>query len=568
MYLKFSSARWHFKRIGVLAGLIAALGVGLAAELADTNATNSPPEESLPTLTFANRRVCSFRATLGGYSPEERAAAAEARLHYVLGHAKTMLVTTQAVTNGIQILLDGKSLFIITPDDVFTIRGQTLESKSTAVAAALRDALKEYHSLSTPGEVLMAIGEAVFGLVLFAGLFWAVQRGKGWLFAYSARFAAEKTKEVHQRELRTAGLRSFVAVLRALLNFVSYLLLALLAYALIWFELRCFPYSRPWGDFLRAQCVAGLATLGDSFLEALPGLMIVVLIVLIARTLVQVLSRLFAVAERGEFQTRLLDPVTAATTRRILVFLLWVVAVVVAYPYIPGSQSLAFKGVTVFAGVIVSLGSSNLVNQIFSGLVLIYSHAIRARDYVRVGEIEGTVLDIGLCVTRVQTVKNEEVHIANSVLLGTATINYSQLAKSAGVLLAVKVTIGYSTPWRQVHALLLQAASRTPGLAAQPAPFVFQAALSDFYVEYELNACLEVPERRVWVLSDLQTQIQDAFNEYGVQIMSPHYLADPPAPQVVPKSNWSPPPAANSGANEPANARGQISQPGVGEARP
>jgi small-conductance mechanosensitive channel len=153
-------------------------------------------------------------------------------------------------------------------------------------------------------------------------------------------------------------------------------------------------------------------------------------------------------------------------------------------------------------------------------------------------------------VTRIRTIKNEEVHIANSVLLGTATKNYSRLAESEGLLLPVKVTIGYSAPWRQVHAMLLEAASRTPGLARDPPPFVLQTVLSDFYVEYELNARLERPERRVWVQSDLQTHIQDIFNEHGVQIMSPHYLQDPPKPHVVPKSDWFLPPATEESLHE------------------
>jgi small-conductance mechanosensitive channel len=538
-----------------------------AAQTAETNTTvvtNTPSEESAPALTLANRRICVFRATLDGYSPEERAAAAEARLQSVLANAKTILVTTRTLTNGIQVCLDNRSLFIITPGDVFTLHGQTLESKADGVAAALRQALQELHSLSSPRDVLLAIGHALLGFVIFAALLWIARWAKSWLLTRSTHLVAEKTKEVHQRELRTAGLRSFVSVLRALLRFVFYLLLAVLVYALLWYELRCFPYSRPWGDFLRAQCLDLLQSLGSSILSALPDILVVALIMLAVRTVVQVISRLFAVAERGEFQTRLFDPVIAATTRRILVFMLWVFGVMIAYPYIPGSESLAFKSVTIFAGVVISLGSTNLVNHIASGLVLIYSSTFRVGDYVRVGETEGTVLDIGLWVTRIRTVKNEEVQIANSSLLGSATTNYSRLAKSNGLFLPVKVTIGYSTPWRQVHAMLLQAAGRTAGLAAFPQAFVLQLSLSDFYVEYELNACLEKPERRVWVLSDLQANIQDIFNEHGVQIMSPHYLADPPQPHVVPKSRWYLPPATDGHPDGPSPTPASTPQPAPG----
>jgi small-conductance mechanosensitive channel len=206
--------------------------------------------------------------------------------------------------------------------------------------------------------------------------------------------------------------------------------------------------------------------------------------------------------------------------------------------------------VTVFAGLVFSLGSSNIVNQAASGLLLIYSRALRVGDYVRVGETEGAVLEIGLCVTRIRTIKNEEVQLANSVLLGTATTNYSRAAAAGGLFLPAKVTIGYSVPWRQVHAMLLEAASRTVGLAREPQPFVLQTNLSDFYVEYELNACLERPAQRAWVQSRLHNHIQDVFNEHGVQIMSPHYWQDPARPQVVPKSNWFQAPARDQPTDE------------------
>jgi small-conductance mechanosensitive channel len=534
-----------------LVGLMVDLACMASAQSPDLPATNAPAgEPPAAVLMLANRPIMVFRSALDAYSPEERQAAAAARLNSVLGKAKTMLVSTQSNAAGIQICLDGKPLFIVAPGDVATLRGETVEAKAAEVAGALRNALHERNSLSTPRQVVFALGRALFGFVLFAVLAWAARQLKRWLLARTTRLAARKTERVSSQGLRTATLRSFVAVLRAVLNFITYLFIAFLVYALLWYELRSFPYSRPWGDYLRSHCLGALASFRDSALEALPGLAVVALIVLAARMLAQVLSKLFVSVERGELEARRLDPATAATTRRIVVFVIWVIAIIVAYPYIPGSQSLAFKGVTVFAGLVISLGSTNIVSQVASGLLLIYSRAFRAGDYVRVEETEGTIMRVGLCATLIRTIQNEEVYIANSVLLGTATKNFSQLAESDGLLLPVKVTIGYSTPWRQVHAMLLEAARRTPGLAGTPPPFVLQLGLSDFYVEYELNARLERPERRFWVQSDLQAHIQDVFNEHGVQIMSPHYWQDPARPQVVPKSDWFLPPARRESAEE------------------
>jgi small-conductance mechanosensitive channel len=554
---------WFKQRLALAAVVFGVACVSSAQQPVSTS-TNRSLEQPGATLELLNYPICVFRGTLDGYSPTERRAAAAARLDTVLAAANPTLVTTQAVPTGIQIRLGKYPLFVIAPGDLSGLPGETLDQEAEQAASALRSALYDRNTLSGRREILIAVTHAVAGLVVFVVLVLAVRRGKGWLLARSARLAASKTAKLRARRLRTAGLRSFVTVLRAMLNLSFYLFVALLSYVLLCYELRRFPYSRPWGDYLRAQGVSVLKTLGRSALDAVPGLMVVVLVVLVARMLSHVASRLCAAAESGEIETTRLDPATAGTTRRLLVLLILVVAILIAHPYIPGSQSLAFKGVTIFLGVLVSLGSSNLVNQVASGLLLIYSHAFRVGDYVRIGEIEGTILKVGLCLTHVRTIKNEEVRIANTVLLGSATRNFSRFAQSDGLWLPVKVTIGYGTPWRQVHAMLVEAASKTAGLASEPLPFVLQTNLSDFYVEYELNACLKQPAQRVWVLGELNAHIQDVFNEHGVQIMSPHYLQDPAKPHVVPPSNWFPPPASPEKGHQGSPREQSLPNGGIG----
>jgi hypothetical protein len=171
--------------------------------------------------------------------------------------------------------------------------------------------------------------------------------------------------------------------------------------------------------------------------------------------------------------------------------------VVAAYPYIPGSNTDAFKGVSIFVGLLVSLGSTSVVGQAASGLILMYSRALKGGDYVRVGETEGTVVSLGMLSTKIRTPKNEEISIPSGVMIGTVIKNYTRLVKEEGVIVYTSVTIGYDTPWRQVHAMLIQAADRTEGLRKDAKPFVFQTALSDFYVEYQLNAYIKKPGDRV-----------------------------------------------------------------------
>jgi small-conductance mechanosensitive channel len=178
-----------------------------------------------------------------------------------------------------------------------------------------------------------------------------------------------------------------------------------------------------------------------------------------------------------------------------------------------------------------------------SGLVVVYSRAFREGDYVKIGEVEGTVVRRGSLSTKIRNVRHEEVTLPNGIVIASPTVNYTRLAGGSGALVSATVTIGYDAPWRQVHALLELAASRTPGLRKAPPPTVVQRALSDFYVEYQLVAQAERSDDRPLALSRLHAAIQDAFNEHGVQIMSPHFLGQPGAPVVVPRERWHAPPA-------------------------
>jgi small-conductance mechanosensitive channel len=245
----------------------------------------------------------------------------------------------------------------------------------------------------------------------------------------------------------------------------------------------------------------------------------------------------------GRVQVPGLHPETVTATHRIVSILVWGLGIAVAYPFIPMSDSDAFKGLSVMFGFMLTLGSAGIVNQLMSGLVLVYSRALSVGDFVDLGENVGVVSEVGALSTKIINMRNEEVTIPNAVLVGSPIKNYSRLAGARGTLVSTKVTIGYDTPWRQVHAMLIAAAEQTPGLRASPKPFVYQRSLADWYVEYELFAHMDKPLERVPVLSALHANIQDQFNTYGVQIMSPHFVMQPGNNVVVPPEHWHAPPA-------------------------
>lgn len=328
----------------------------------------------------------------------------------------------------------------------------------------------------------------------------------------------------------------------------------LLAYLWLVYLLSLLPFTAAWGEQLGEFLVDLFWTFGSRAIGALPGLFTVVMIILIARWCVRVVNVIFKEMDRGKLSLPGLERETARTTQTLLIFAVWLFALVVAYPFIPGSDTEAFKGLSVLVGLMITLGSTGLINQVISGLFVIYSRSLRPGDYVRVGDIEGQVMNVGFLATKLKTPRQEEITLPHSVLVGAATTNYSRLAGDDGMVITASVTIGYDVPWRQVHALLLLGASRTQGIRSEPAPRVLQRELSDFYVQYHLLAHLKEGSNRAEVISDLHAQIQDAFNEFGAQIMAPHYESQPEKKVFVPKPEWHAAPASPPLASERGNS--------------
>lgn len=378
-----------------------------------------------------------------------------------------------------------------------------------------------------------ALGATVLAWILLMGLLWmrrqATRRLQGW----------------HPGNAQVAPWAEHLrAALELLLGLLTWGLGLLLAEAWVGIVLRQFEATRAWGERSTDWLLGVLLQFGGATAAALPDLLVAVLIFVIARGVTRTNALLLRRVERGDARLGWIDADTAGPTRRLANAVVWLFALAMAYPYLPGSGSEAFKGVTVLAGLMLSLGASGVVGQVLAGFGVMYARLLRVGEYVKVGEVEGTVTALGLFATQVQTGMGELVSLPNTVVFSQPIRNFSRLAEDGRFTLHTGVTIGYATPWRQVHAMLLEAARRTPGVAARPAPYVVQTALSDFYVEYRL--CVQgdqsAPARRSELMGRLHGHIQDVFNEQGVQIMSPHYMADPPAPQVVPPGAWSPPP--------------------------
>jgi small-conductance mechanosensitive channel len=487
------------------------------------------------TLTLANRDIVVLRAAILGRSSADRVYTAELLLKQ-LALGGPVHVTMRSLDGALLLSANGHDVFGILPLDVDELAAETLDSKGQAAVARLQQALDEMVEAQTPGLLLRHAIEAAGATAVFFAVIWVVARARrsatGWLTTATKQRVSDVVVE------GTGVIRYG----RAAINLLCALIVSLAGYVWLGFVLRRFPYTRPWGDAIKEFLVDRIEWLALGGAHAVPGLVTVVLIVIVTRICSQIVKRLFDAVEHGQLQIAGLYPDTVAPTRKLVTALLWVFALVVAYPFLPGSGTDAFKGVSVFVGIIISLGSTGVVNQVMSGLTVVYSRALRVGDYVRVGEIEGTVSHLGTLSTKIETPLSEEVTIPNTVVIAREVTNYSRHMDATDVRAPASVTIGYDTPWRQVEGLLLLAASRTAGVRSAPAPVVMQTGLNDFYVQYTMHVVLQEPTARVPILSALHANIQDAFNEFGVQIMSPHYLGDPSAAKVVPKDRWSAPP--------------------------
>jgi small-conductance mechanosensitive channel len=525
------------------------IGLGLwaiacAAVAADPIDTATAAHDSAPVIV-ANRPVIVVRGPIAGYSAAERAVAAGSRITDALETNLSPAISVEDSDEGTQVLLGGKRAFLVTRIDIDPVAGETTQIVAREAAKRLERAIGEYRAQHTPRYLLIQTGWAVLALAIYSGLLWlliVVDRRGGQLLA---RAAAARADRLHVKGVRLFDPDQISRIARRLFTVLAYVVAFVATYAWISFTLMQFPYTRPSGEQMEGQLLGLAGDITLSIANAIPGLLLVLVILLLARLIIRLASLFFDRVARGTITMGGLDADTVVPTRRIFQFVVWAFAAALAYPYLPGSETDAFKGVSVLFGLAVSIGASSLVGQAVSGLILTYTRAFRPGEYVRIGDTEGTVVGMGAFATRVRTGLGEEVLVPNNLGLQNSTKNFSRSAPGAGFMVNSGVTIGYSTPWRQVHAMLEEAARRTAGLDRDPAPYVRQTALADFYVEYRLIAYspIDDPTERVSMLSRLHANIQDVFNEHGVQIMSPHYMTDPAEAQVVTKERWYTPPA-------------------------
>jgi small-conductance mechanosensitive channel len=412
------------------------------------------------------------------------------------------------------------------------------EIAASVLLRELTEAVRTYRAAREPRALLVNGGYALLWSAVAAVLLYGLMRARSILLERLRMRIVAGGTEVKIQSMRFIQWSQIWLAARGLVNIFTTLAGLIIAYLYLSTVLGLFPWTHSLADDLFELFLAPVQVLGTSFLSSVPDLTFIAVVVLIAHYVLRALQLMFKGLETGAIKFEGFDPDWSQPSYRIVRLLVVAFALVIAYPYIPGSESQAFKGVSLFLGVVFSLGSSSVISNVIAGYTMTYRRAFRIGDRILVGDRTGIVTEASVLVTRLRTAKNEEVVVPNSEILNSSVVNYSALARRDGLVLHTTVGIGYETPWRQVEAMLIMAAKRTSGLEHDPAPYVLKKSLGDFCVIYEINAITRIATKINVLYSALHENILDVFNEYGVQIMTPAYEGDPQKPKLVPREEW------------------------------
>ncbi len=444
----------------------------------------------------------------------------------IRAHAKSPLVSTEAfrLHNDDELhvtaIMSGADVLCWVLDSDAELHGIPREQLAVMWVRQLTEIINLYRKDYTSESYIKGTVFALVATAVFLGL---------WIFI---RILSRREMEAATRKLSGKQMLKFVdgdSLVTINNGFIRTLrILLLLALLIIYLNLVLSFF--PWTFNLSARLFELVSTpfihFAHGFVSNLPNLFAILVIVFIVHFILRGLRHVFRQIGEGKVRIRGFYADWADTTFRLVRMVIIVFAVVAAFPYIPGSNSPAFKGISIFIGVLFSLGSTSTVGNIFGGLMLTYMRSFQPGDFVEISGLKGTVMARRTFSTRLKTPTNEIISIPNAQVSSNTIINYSNLTKSIGVNIGTTVSIGYDVPWRTVHDLLIQSAEGVEDVLEDPAPTVLQLSLDDFYVQYKLIVATKRPDRMYRILSDLHQNIQDCFARAGVEIMSPHYRAN------------------------------------------
>ena len=482
-------------------------------------------EDGVPVIIDGSEVARVYSAT-GPYSAKERGPEIERRIIGLAekGYAGKLTIRSIPAENATIVVAGGTIVMGVTELDAQTA-GSTRNELAQQYADNIQRAIAGYRVKHTWTSFLIASGKAAMVWTFFCVSIWAFLKILAWFNSLLERWFRRFTGARNLRGLQLLFWERSRAFAITMVRVAAGITVLFEFSFLLSYTFGLFPQTAGISTTLINHLGSGFATVGLALVNYLPSGGFVLIVVVLTRYLLRALKVVAKAIETGDLPIAGVHPEMAKPTYQLARLVVLIFALVVAFPYLPGGQSEAFKGISIFLGLLLSLGSSSAVSNVLAGLVLTYMRPFRPGDRVRIADTLGDVLEKSMLVTRVLTIKNVEVVIPNSAILNNQILNYSALARSKGLILHTTVTIGYDAPWRTVHDLLVRAALRTEGVLAEPTPFVLETSLNDFHISYELNAYTDRANEIHNTYSYLHQAIQDSFNEAGVEIMSPTFYA-------------------------------------------
>lgn len=503
--------------------------------------TAAPPQPAEAEVLLNGKPVLKVRGSLLELSAQDRALQIGERLRELseAAPAKVRPLELREGPASTDIVSGALVIMSVTNGDA-AAAGLSRQALASRSAGILRAALADFRDDYTTRSLLLGTLLALLSLALFLVALKLIASAYAVSLSRLDTWARAHIRSIRIQQVELLNAARITAAITLLLKSVRAVVTLLLIYFYIPLLFSFFPWTRGYSPVLFGYILHPLASLLKSFLAYIPDLIFVAVTVTVVHYLSNLLKVVSDEIRAGHITISGFYPDWARPTFQILRFIIWAFTLVIIFPYLPGSSSPAFKGISVFFGVLFSLGSTSAIANAVAGVMLTYMRPFKPGDRVKIGETVGDVVEKSLLVTRIRTIKNISVTMPNALILGSHIINYSALPETGGIILNTTVTIGYDAPWPKVHQLLISAAHATPDVLKEPAPFVLQTALNDYHVSYELNAYTDTPKNMAATYSALHTNIQDQFNAAGVEIMSPAFTglrdANAPARPAAPKS--------------------------------
>jgi small-conductance mechanosensitive channel len=458
---------------------------------------------------FSVRGIQSFPA-------EQRAGAIADRIRKVaadrsISVASLTIVETEHSTD----IMAGDKQIVSVYDADAAIDRISRQVLARAFLARSRSSIEKYRRDRAPESLARGAGYSLLVTVGFIAALFVLRKMYRGLYAILESRYKSRVHALHIQSLEFVRAERLWTAVTGTLQTIRLILILIMFYVCFHLVLGFFPWTRLLAANLLDYVMKPVLMIGKGLLKQIPNLLFIAVLIFVTRYFLKLMKLFFTGIESRTLTISGFDPDWAKPTYKIARFLVVAFAAIVVYPYIPGSESPAFKGISLFIGVVFSLGSSSAISNIIAGYMMTYRKAFKVGDRVKIDEYTGDVTEMRVQVTHLRTIKNEEIIVPNSTILTGHVVNYSSFARERGLILHTTVGIGYEVPWRQVEAMLKLAAERTPGLLKEPQPFVLQKSLGDFAVTYELNVYVDDPHGMAAIYSELHKNILDAFNEYG-----------------------------------------------------